>query len=331
MEVVKPPDAVTDAWPRPWVFLAGSIEMGVAEDWQAVLQESLQDVPGTILNPRREAWDASWTQAADAQPFRGQVEWELDGLAAADVVAFYFAPGTKSPITLLELGLTAGPSRVVVCCPDGFWRKGNVDIVGERAGVEQVPSLVALTASLRARLSAAAAPSSPDPSIRIAPAEVEDAAALVAYAKAVSGETDFLGFGEGEFDLTVEAEAALIAGAASRGDLLLVARDGDEVVGFLSTKRPQRPRTRHGVVFGISVRRSHWGRGVGRRFMEALCAWADAGDVRRIELRVRADNARAIRLYRAFGFVDEGHHRASLRIGGRWHDERTMARVRALT
>ena len=52
-------------------------------------------------------------------------------------------PGTKSPITLLELGLHAGknPQKLVVCCPDGYWRKGNVDIVCRRCGVRQVPTL----------------------------------------------------------------------------------------------------------------------------------------------------------------------------------------------
>jgi hypothetical protein len=42
----------------------------------------------------------------------------------------YFASGSQSPITLLELGiLTATPEKVSVVCEEGFWRKGNVDIV----------------------------------------------------------------------------------------------------------------------------------------------------------------------------------------------------------
>lgn len=41
----------------------------------------------------------------------------------------YFSPNTKSPISLLELGLFARSGKVRVVCPEGFWRKGNVDIV----------------------------------------------------------------------------------------------------------------------------------------------------------------------------------------------------------
>ena len=45
----------------------------------------------------------------------------------------YFSPGTKSPISLLELGLIVNSDTlVIVYCPDGFWRKGNVDIVCDK-------------------------------------------------------------------------------------------------------------------------------------------------------------------------------------------------------
>ncbi len=53
----------------------------------------------------------------------------------------YFDPNTKSPISLLELGLYAASDKLTVCCPEGFWRKGNVDIVCERYGVEQVDTI----------------------------------------------------------------------------------------------------------------------------------------------------------------------------------------------
>jgi len=66
------------------------------------------------------------------------VEWELSAQEAADLM--YFAPDTRAPITLLELGLFA-KKRLFVCCPDGYWRKGNVDVVCRRYGIRQVGSL----------------------------------------------------------------------------------------------------------------------------------------------------------------------------------------------
>ena len=97
-------------------------------------------------NPRRDDWDSSWRQQIGDGQFREQVDWELAAQEAADRILMYFSPGTKSPITLLELGLAARTGKLIVCCPDGFWRKGNVDVVCARYGVEQVADLDALIA-----------------------------------------------------------------------------------------------------------------------------------------------------------------------------------------
>jgi hypothetical protein len=122
----------------PSIFLAGSIEMGTAINWQEYAINRLQNSESyidVICNPRRDGWDSSWVQSIDNPQFNHQVTWELDHLQQADFILFNFVGGTKSPITLLELGLTAGldPYTVVVC-PDDFWRKGNVDIVCKRLG-----------------------------------------------------------------------------------------------------------------------------------------------------------------------------------------------------
>lgn len=150
---IKPPERFEPHLGKaPGVFLAGSIEMGVAEHWQDRIVEALADHHILVLNPRRTNWDSSWAQKIDNPPFREQVEWELDALDAADIIAFYFDPATKSPITLMELGLHAAknPEKMIVCCPEGFWRKGNVDIVCARYGVRQVATLDALIEGIRA-------------------------------------------------------------------------------------------------------------------------------------------------------------------------------------
>src|SRR5437868_2407238 len=84
----------------PSVFLAGSIEMGAAEDWQRQLEHELRDLDVIILNPRRDEWDASLVQQLANPQFRAQVDWELEGLERATMVAMYFAPSTKGPVTL---------------------------------------------------------------------------------------------------------------------------------------------------------------------------------------------------------------------------------------
>ncbi len=137
MEIIKP-NTRTVGSPfnvRPFLFMAGSIEMGAAERWQDRLASDLQFAHGTAFNPRRDDWDSAWVQSIDNPQFNNQVTWELEGLEAADVIALYLAPGTVSPISLLELGLHVKGNRLVVLCPDGFQRKGNIDIVCRRYGV----------------------------------------------------------------------------------------------------------------------------------------------------------------------------------------------------
>lgn len=145
---IKAPNSVPES--SISVFLAGSIEMGAAEDWQQTAVSQLADLDVVVLNPRREAWDASWEQTETNPVFNEQVTWEMDGLDTVTHIFFYFQPGTQSPITLAELGYVLGCSTmfgaisnslnvleptIVVVCPQGFWRKGNVDIMCRRAGV----------------------------------------------------------------------------------------------------------------------------------------------------------------------------------------------------
>lgn len=153
MKVLKPP-ASLEGREGHSVFLAGTIDNGASVDWQAQVSEALADLPGTLLNPRRDTWDPTWEQSIHNQPFREQVEWELQGLEEADIVMLYFAPGSKSPISLLELGLFAHSERVLVCAPEGFWRKGNIEVVCERYKIPRFEHLQDLIHEIRTRLEA---------------------------------------------------------------------------------------------------------------------------------------------------------------------------------
>jgi Nucleoside 2-deoxyribosyltransferase like len=150
--ILKPPAPLELHGGERSLFLAGSIEMGQAELWQAEVERALVDEDIVILNPRRDQWDASWEQSIHNPPFREQVEWEISGQEVATVIAMYFAPATKAPITLLELGLFARSGKLVVCCPAGFWRRGNVEVVCARYAIPLVDDLTALIDMVRLRL-----------------------------------------------------------------------------------------------------------------------------------------------------------------------------------
>jgi hypothetical protein len=134
------------------VFLAGSIEMGRAIEWQTDFTAALSHLPITVFNPRRDNWDKSWTQDISNPKFKEQVDWEMDHLEKADVIALFFQQGTQSPISLLELGLHASDGKLVVCCPEGYWRRGNVQVVCDRFGIPLVETLEELTEMVKQKL-----------------------------------------------------------------------------------------------------------------------------------------------------------------------------------
>lgn len=129
------------------IFLAGSIEMDKAVNWQKHCEELLED-DYVIFNPRRNEWDSSWSQTIENNNFTEQVNWELNALEKADIIIMYFANNTMSPISLLEFGLYAQSNKMKVVVEENFWRKGNIDIVCKRYKVEQFKTLEQLIESL---------------------------------------------------------------------------------------------------------------------------------------------------------------------------------------
>lgn len=148
--VLTPETSLKTSSSYPRLFLAGSIEMGKAELWQdeaigffSAAMPSATD-PLVIYNPRCENFGPKLEQSITNDRFNHQVTWELQNLQGADAVIMYLQAGTNSPISLLELGLLAGLqasgslNKLVVCCPDGFYRQGNVDIVSKMFNIKVV-------------------------------------------------------------------------------------------------------------------------------------------------------------------------------------------------
>ena len=154
----------------------------------------------------------------------------------------------------------------------------------------------------------------------------EDAAALLDYIEAVSRESDFLTFAPGEFALSVVAEAEVLrqyAEASNQLYLLGLVEDAIAAVTILSAST--RARIRHCGELAMSVRRRYWGQGIGSLMLDTLITWARATRIiTKIDLRVRADNQRAIRLYQRKGFRLEGTLRREMRVGEEYFDNHCL-------
>lgn len=136
------------------IFLAGSIEMGSAENWQPVVTKAVESISelGYVFNPRRLDFQKDAEQKITNPYFAAQVNWELDHIEQSDIVFMYLDPFSKSPISLMELGHIVASGKVVICCPDGFWRKGNVDVICSRYNIPVFNDLPSATKELKRRI-----------------------------------------------------------------------------------------------------------------------------------------------------------------------------------
>lgn len=134
MQLIKPLDR-KNAIHRFKVFLAGTIDNGNSEDWQTLCYEHFANKSITLYNPRRDSWNSSLDTTINSKDLVEQVEWELNALRDSSVILMNLLPDSKSPISLLELGLFAKDTKLVVVCPDKFYRSGNVKVVCRQYGI----------------------------------------------------------------------------------------------------------------------------------------------------------------------------------------------------
>jgi putative acetyltransferase len=114
---------------------------------------------------------------------------------------------------------------------------------------------------------------------------------------------------------------------SSPGRHRLVAEVDGRVVGVLGLD-VGRGRRAHAAALGMMVHDDFQGRGVGTALMAAAVELAERWlGLHRLELEVYPDNAAALRLYRKFGFEEEGRKRRYAFRDGEWVDVVCMARL----
>jgi RimJ/RimL family protein N-acetyltransferase len=147
---------------------------------------------------------------------------------------------------------------------------------------------------------------------------VEDATKLIEYVNLVSGESDNLTFGEGEFGMTVEQEEAFIRSYDNNDNAcMFIAVLEDEIIGQMSYAGGRRARVRHCGEFGITVKKKYWHQGVGHIMLNYLIKWCEESTYcEKLNLRVREDNIKAIGLYKKLGFEEEGLLINDMKING---------------
>ncbi len=154
----------------------------------------------------------------------------------------------------------------------------------------------------------------------------DEAQKILDYMNIATAETDFLSFGKGELTWTLDEEQKFLKEHLDDNNkIIIIAEISGKIVGITSITGGKPPRVRHLGELGITILKKYWSLGIGHVFMENLIEWANnSGVIRKIFLKVRVDNKRAIKLYKEFGFVKEGKISRQLLINKKFYDANLM-------
>lgn len=119
-----------------------------------------------------------------------------------------------------------------------------------------------------------------------------------------------------------------IAGWFDGGHPIVVAEDGDRVLGFASTSS-YRPRECYAKIaeFSVYVARDYRGRGVGRLALEALIDEAGKAGLHKLVSRIFPENVASRAACRAAGFREVGTYKEHGQLEGVWKDCVIVERV----
>ena len=144
---------------------------------------------------------------------------------------------------------------------------------------------------------------------------------LIALFSEIADETDYTRFCPGE-----SQEALIKYVNKSENSSLLVAEDAS-LIGYCLLEGGIYQRTYHVASLTLGVKQAFWSQGIGKLLVKKVLEKAEAIGIKRIELKVRSDNFRAINLFQSLGFRMECEMSKSLNIDNVFYSEYFMAKV----
>ena len=105
----------------------------------------------------------------------------------------------------------------------------------------------------------------------------------------------------------------------------LIAVDDQSVVGWCDIVPDVRESARRCARLGMGVDPDYRGRGIGSQLLEAALAAARERGLERIELQVLESNQVAVRLYKRFGFQQDGLLKNARKLDGQYENKIAMS------
>ena len=152
-------------------------------------------------------------------------------------------------------------------------------------------------------------------------ANIEDAENVIEYIKIVSDETDFLISDSSERKFTVRKEKEFLQNMQnSILEKMFLCEIENKIIGICSIEGVNKIRIKHRVDLAITVLKNYWGNKIGEKLIAYAIDYCKSNSIKKIELTVRIDNERAIKLYKKFGFEIEGEIKKFIYLGGNYYN-----------
>ena len=149
-----------------------------------------------------------------------------------------------------------------------------------------------------------------------------DALKIINYLNVVAGQSDNLTFGLNECILN---EVQVIKEIhEDPNSVMIVAKDGDEIVGIATLSGNQKTRLSHRAQMGVSVLKSYWHQGIGSKLVAIIIGYAAEASIEIFELDIVTSNVNAIALYQKYGFEVIGTYENFMKIDDHYVDAYLM-------
>lgn len=164
--------------------------------------------------------------------------------------------------------------------------------------------------------------------IKVRHIKLDDAEKYMKLYSKLDEETIFRLYEPNERKISLSEQIKEIENMINNGNsTIIVAEEGDELVGYLGAFGRSQNRVKHIVTIGIAILQNHTGKGIGTMLFEELEIWARKHNKHRLELTVMENNPGACALYRKMGFEVEGVKKDSLFVNGEYINDIYMSKL----
>lgn len=163
--------------------------------------------------------------------------------------------------------------------------------------------------------------------MKIRRCEINDADNMLKMLLELDKETEYMLFEADERPNDINRVKAIINQSINGDNLLLIATEDDNIIGFLSAQRGIIRKIKHTAYIVVGIREKFRGKGIGKKLFCELDLWAKENNISRLELTVMCPNSMAKQLYEKNGFEVEGTKRNSIFMNGKYIDEYYMSKI----